>query len=152
METTIGGATYQIRKLTPFQQFHVARRLAPALWALGTAAADALRTVKTPDAAVTESARGEAPAHSPVGGMLAAFEPIADVIAKMSDEDSEYILTTCLSVVYLQQNNSWAPILPPNRSGLVFMFDSITLPVMMQLTVEVIKENLGNFFVALPGV
>ena len=130
METTINGATYQIRKLTPFQQFHVARRLAPALWALSS---------------VAEGAS----AGKVVEGMLSAFQPVAEILSKMSDQDSEYVLSTCLSAVYRQQGNNWAMV-SPTSAGMM-MFDDITLPVMIQLTFEVIKENMGNFFVELPG-
>ena len=150
METTINGADYQIRKLTPFQQFHVARRLAPALWALGTAAADAISTAKTPAADVTTSAHGEAPAHAPLSGMLAAFGPVAEAFAKMSNEDTEYILSTCLAVCFRRSGNGWAAIAPSGSGGMM-AFDDINLPVMMQLAMEVIKANLGNFFDALPG-
>lgn len=126
METTINGAVYQVRKLTPYQQFHVARRLAPALWALSTMAdGDTSGTL-----------------HDKV---LGALEPVAEILAKMTDADSEYILTTCLSVVYRQSGNSWGPVAPQGSAG-ALMFDDITLPIMMRLTFEVLKENLGSFF------
>lgn len=130
METTINGATYRLGKLTPFQQFHIARRLAPALWAMSESA----EAVATGDAE---------------DGVLSKFKPVADVISKMSDTDSEYILSTCLSVVQRQQGNGWAQIKPAGAAGL-FAFEDITLQTMMQLTFEIIKENLGSFFAALP--
>lgn len=130
METTINGATYRLGELPPYQQFHIARRLAPALWAM-SASAEAVASSSEED------------------GVLSKFKPVADIIAKMSDEDSEYILSTCLSVVQRQQGNGWAQI-KPDGSGKLFAFSDITLQVMMQLTFAVIKENLGSFFAALP--
>lgn len=124
METTINGATYQIRKLTPMQQFHIARRLAPMLFAIGAGA---------------EKARGGS-------GMAMAFEPAMEAIAAMSDADSEFVIGTSLSVVYRQQGSGWAPVQVP---GAGMMFQDIDLQTMLKLVFEVGKENLGNFFDAL---
>jgi len=131
MEVTIKGAAYQIRKLNPIQQFHIARRLAPALWALSSA---------------TESFA----LAKPEEGMLFLYKPVAEAFAKMTDEDTEYVLNTCLAAVFRQQGHGWAPVSVKGSQAL--MFDDIDLPVMMQLAFEVIKENLGNFFDALPAM
>lgn len=123
METTINGATYRIGKLTVFQQFHIARRLAPVLFSLGAAAANE-------------------------EGGLQAFEPVADALSKMSDADSEYVLMSCLDVVHRKQGNDWANV---RARGGGLMFDDISLGTMVQLTTAVIKENLGNFMDVLPA-
>lgn len=147
MEVTIKGAEYKIRKLTPFQQFHVARRLAPALWALGGAAAT---VVKAAEQVQNGKAVEDVPADDPTNGMLTAFGPVAEAFASMSDADSEYILSTCLSVVLRKQGSGWAEVAPKGAQGHL-AFEDITLPTMIELALEVIKENLGNFFDVLPG-
>ena len=147
MEVTIKGAEYKIRKLTPFQQFHVARRLAPALWALGAAAAEVVKTAENvQNAAPVE----DAPEGDQTNGMLTAFGPVAKAFASMSDADSEYILGTCLSVVLRKSGSGWAEVAPKGSQGHL-AFDDITLPTMIELALEVIKENLGSFFDVLPG-
>lgn len=164
MEVTIKGAEYKIRKLTPFQQFHVARRLAPALWALGAAAAEVVKTAEnvqkadTVDAEVVKTAENvqntasvdKVPEDDPTNRMLTAFGPVAKAFASMSDADSEYILGTCLSVVLRKSGSGWAEVAPKGSQGYL-AFDDITLPTMIELALEVIKENLGNFFDVLPG-
>lgn len=121
-EFEIGGQNYRIGKLTPFQQFHVVRRLAPVL--------SGMAMVKE-EGDVTFSQ---------------LLVPIANAIAKMSDEDCDFILFTCLGVVQRQQQTAWAGVY---RTGTqVLMFDDIDLTSMMQIAVKVIQENLGSFFSA----
>lgn len=129
-ELAIGGNNYRIGKLTPFQQFHIARRLAPVLFALGSSAEQAADKLRA-------SIEGQ--------GLdtLSVYGPVADVLSKMSDADSEYVLGTCLAVVHRQQGASWAAV---HAQGGGLMFQDIGLAEMMQLAVAVLKENLGNFF------
>lgn len=127
METTINGKQYRIGKLNAMQQFHVARRVAPALTGLvsvfGGASADRADFAK-------------------------ALGPLADAVARMPDADAEYVLGTCLAVVSRQTDpTTWAPVW---REGLL-VFDDIDLKAMMQLAAKVIQGNLGNIFGALPA-
>lgn len=122
----IGGNTYKIGKLNAIQQFHITRRLAPSLWALAEAS-------------------GSAPSNS---DPILALKPVAQAVSQLSDEDSEYVLHTCLGVVMRDQKGQWARVW---AKGGGLMFDDIDLQVMMQLTFAVIRENLGNFFSALPA-
>ncbi len=136
MELTIGAGEYSTRKLNAFQQFHVARRLAPMIWALGEGMISQLK--------------GEA-AAIPAGDFdasgLFALKASAEVLARMSNEDSEFILKTCLGAVTRKQPGGWARIQAENGN---MLFEDIDLPCMMQLTMTVIRENLGNFLNALP--
>lgn len=68
-------------------------------------------------------------------------------MAGMPDADCDFVLRTCLAVVQRQQGQAWAPVIAPQQ-GLAMMFDDIGLTELMQLTVEVIKENLSGFFSA----
>lgn len=119
--TEIGGQQYRIGRLDAKKQFHVARRLAPLLAGLG----------------------GALQAESKEFVQLVA--PIADALSKMSDEDTDYVIDTCLAVVQRRQNNQWASVVVRN-GGL--MFQDIDMAQMLQLTVAVIQGNLGNFFPA----
>lgn len=130
MEVEIKGAIYRTGKLTPFQQFHVSRRLAPAMLALGKGAAS-LPAKEEGEPTSTEE--------------LLAFEPLVDAVSKMSNVDSEYILNCCLDTCTKKQGTGWQVI----RVAGQWVFEDIDLEVMMRLVVETIKENLGNF---MPGV
>ncbi|VXB25187.1 putative bacteriophage protein [Burkholderia sp. 8Y] len=115
----INGQSYRIGRLDAKKQFHVARRLAPLLAGLGGAL------------------KGKAQ------GFAELVSPIADALAKMSDEDTDYVLDTCLSVVARQQGDGWQNVMVKG-GGLVFQ--DIDLPAMLQLTVAVVQQNLGSFF------
>lgn len=121
-EVKVGEHDYRVGKLSPKRQFHIARRLAPAMWALGVAGA-------------TETPEGQNP--------MSRFKPVAEIIAKMTDEESEYVINTCLSVVARKQGTAWAQV---TTSDGQMIFEDIDLQAMMQLTRMVIEENLGNFF------
>ncbi|SAL25717.1 phage tail assembly chaperone [Caballeronia telluris] len=120
----ISGQQYRIGRLDAKRQFHVARRLAPLLAGLGGAL------------------KGEAK------GFAEMVSPIAEALAKMSDEDTDYVLDTCLLVVQRQSGQGWQSVMVKN-GGL--LFQDIDLPAMLQLTVAVIQQNLGSFFPAGPS-
>ncbi|KAA6459626.1 hypothetical protein DYQ86_16030 [Acidobacteria bacterium AB60] len=114
----INGIEYRIGKLDPIKQLHVARRLAPLL----------AEAVKAASVAEDES-------------MLAG--PIAAAFAEMSDEDVEYVTTKCLGVVHRVQGENAFKVM--NSSG-GFQYPDMGLTTILQLVVEVVKENLGDFF------
>jgi hypothetical protein len=132
--TTINGETYRIGRLTPKKSFHVARRLAPFLGAV----------VPHLRALFARNEDGTTPDTSMLGARGAALIPdIADTLARMSNEDCDYILDTCLGVVELKQERGWAPVM---TSAGQMMFEQINTVVMMQLVMEVVKVNLSDFF------
>ncbi len=107
------------RKLSAFEQFHCARKLAPLLNKFGA-------TVPSMNAALPD--------------LLA---PIVDALAAMSEEDCNYILYRCLAVVQRQQGQTWATIW--NTTANRLMFDDIDMGTMIQVAMQVLSENLGNF-------
>lgn len=115
----INGQSYRIGRLDAKKQFHVARRLAPLLAGLGGAL------------------KGEAK------GFAEMVAPIAEALAKMSDEDTDYVIDTCLAVVARQQGEGFQSVMVKG-GGLIFQ--DIDLPAMLQITVAVIQQNLGSFF------
>jgi hypothetical protein len=112
MELEIKGQNYRFGVLDAFKQFHLARRIAPVMGSLAQA-----------------------------GGLKDALQPIAEAVARMPDQDCNFVLQTCLRSVQRQSGPVWANIFV----GESLMFD---LGVMLQLTAKVIQENLGPFFLA----
>lgn len=130
-EIEINGKQYQLRKLPPLVQFHVMRRLAPVLMALGESASDQLLTeLKSMD-------------------LLKALKPVSDMIATMPDSEVEYVINTCLEVVdrKADQGVGWSKI--QAQPG-VMMYADIDITMMLKLTAAVVQDNLGNFLDALP--
>jgi hypothetical protein len=131
-EKEIGGQHYQFGKLNALQQFHVVRRLGPALMVAGISV-EMLRT------GITVQAED----------ILAMAGPVIEVIGRMSDADSDYVIFTCLGVVKRKSGNGWADVAAPEVKQL--MFQDIELPHMLQLVAEVLRVNLGNFLMEPAG-
>lgn len=142
MELTINGNKYRSVKLNAIQQFHVARRLAPAILTLGSTASELVKTL------TALQSKGDAAEVDAFGMMVAAAGPLANVLGAMTDEDSDYVINACLRAVSREVSSGvgWQNVI--SSSGGV-MFDDIELPVMLQLVVAVIRENLANFTNAL---
>ena len=128
MELEINNQSYRTGKLNAFQQMHVSRRLAPILIALGKSAKEVL--------AVPEGAGQDDAA-------VMAFGPVADALANMPEDDVNYVINTALSVTTRKQGNLYSKVLQSNGN---LMFEDMGAAELMQLTVAVIRENIGGFF------
>lgn len=127
MDIEINGQQYRIGKLDARKQFHIARRLAPVMKSFG-------------DVMIQQAAAAPAEGEDL---LMKAMSPIIDAIALMSDEETDYILDTCLAVVSRQQPGGQYQKVMVGKN---MLFADIDLPVMMQLTFNTIRENLSNFF------
>jgi hypothetical protein len=127
----VNGNQYSISKLSPMMQFNVVRRLAPLLAQMGVS----LQTIQSGISA-------------DLTDFLPALGPITNALAKISDDDANYIIFTCLEVVSRQSGEKWSRI----TSGMNLMYDDIDMPTMLRLVVEVLKVNLGSFMQGLPDV
>jgi hypothetical protein len=73
----------------------------------------------------------------------------ADALATMREEDVDFIIHTSLSVCARKQVvGVAAPVFSPVviKGSKELMFQDMDLAVLVQLTLEVIEENLGSFF------
>lgn len=121
----VNGQRYRVGKLDAMKQFHVSRRLGPLLATMG----------------ISLSVLGKGAEEFDLNEFLPLLEPITKMMAEMSDEDADYIIFTCLSVVTRLQGGRPAPV----SSGRQLMFHDIEMPTLLRLTVEVLKGNLANF-------
>lgn len=139
-EINVGADTFRIGRLDAMKQLHVARRLGPIMAGLGSSIMELLQQERPADAEGEEG--GSAASMQKEAAMLALMAPIMDVVAEMPDETVDYIVRTCLSVVQRRQGDKWAPMM----RGTNFMFQDVDMTLLIRLTVEVVKENLGGFF------
>ena len=132
-EHTVGVSTYRLNKLSAMQAFHVNRRIMPIIPTLipifaklakdGSFGADLL-------------------------GFAEVAEPFARGISELPDDVCNYVFAACLSAVQRQTTpGTWASVW--NNSAGVIMFDDLGLDVILELVVEVIKDNLGPFIAGL---
>lgn len=147
----IGEHVYSVDKLDPFRQFHIARRLGPAVYALARSAGSVLKAA-VPEGVpgsldnVVAGLRGLDPGAL-MGVVVEAAGPLVDVLAKMSNDDAQYVLNECLSVCSRKVGDAGWQVAYVEGSG--FVFHDMPLPEMMQLVVAAIRHNLGNFIPAL---
>lgn len=123
-EIEIGEKKYRTGKLDAFKQFHLVRKLLPLFSGMGQSFSN------MPDQAGTDA-------------FWKSLAPVANAIADMSTEDSEWILKTCLTACSYFNGRTWVPVTTPQGQ---LMFEDIEMAEMIQLAFTVIQDNLGSFF------
>ena len=131
IEFTIGEHNYRTnRKLDPFEQLDVARKLAPLIAKLASRLAFRAASTQEGDDAT---------------GFFSLMEPVIQGLAEMQTVDVNHVTQLCVSVVQRQQGQQWAPIWNSAAKRLMFNDDSIDAMALLQISWQVIQENLGNF-------
>lgn len=120
-EFKVGEDSFRTTKLDVFVQFHLVRKLLPVLVAFAH--------FKDP---------------TKRGNVAALLGPLAEVLARMTKEDAEEVLTNCLAVVQRQVGSQWAPVKAVGSHAL--MDSGMSLLVVLELVRSVLQENLGSFF------
>lgn len=120
MEMTIGTHHYSTTgRLDTFTQLHVARKLGPV--------------VPTIEGLVATRNEGKPK------GILTVL-----MLSGLEDADAEYVVKKCLGLVVRKQlDGKGAKLLSSDGS---LMFDDTSMNDLLELTVAVIEENLGDFF------
>lgn len=124
---------YKTGRLDARKQYHVARKIAPALFSLQSARA---RVRVTPGAESDQEVEDV---------LVEITGAVARALSEMKTEDADYIIDTCLSVCERKQAGGWQKVLHSNGH---FLFDDLGVTDLIQLSVAVIRENLGSFFAA----
>lgn len=138
VEITLSGNQYRIGKLNTFNQLHLSRKLAPLVPELVPAFVKIQKVL-----APAEGQDAPVIGLDQVADIASLLGPFTDALAGLSDEDTEYITSLCMSVVQRQSGATWAAVW--NASAKTFMFQDIELDTMLLLQVRVIQANLGNF-------
>jgi hypothetical protein len=137
-----------INRMNVFDQAHVARKVAPIWFGMGRGYIQAQQHRITND-----SGEGYTNGEDQAGGavenaiMFEAMQPISEILAKMEDEDVNYVLKKCLAVCQRWNGQQWVPMM---RGGNL-MFEDIDLATLLQLVMEVVSDNLGPSLLGLLG-
>lgn len=131
-EVQIEPHVYQIGKLPAMTQFHVVRRIGPVLATMGVSITEVVQSGK--------SLRDNA-------DLLSVMGTASEVVARMSNDDVEYVIHSCLAVVKRRQGERWMAV----QTGKQFQFQDMDMQLMLRLTIEVLKENLAGFFPQAPA-
>ena len=126
----ISGHEYRFGRLSAMKQWNVLRRIAPAIiGVLGLA-----------------NIKSAADDNLDVRSLIDKIEPFLEAMSKLSDDDNEYVIDTCLSVVTRQVggDRGWVSV---GTSGSL-QYEDIDMLVMLRLVFETGRENLAGFFAA----
>lgn len=128
---TVGQFNYVAEQLNAFDQLHVVRKIAPVFAALVPPGAEmkSLSSMLNIDVSVV-------------------LPNVADVLARLPEEDVNALMLKLLSVVRREQPNhsGWAPMVASGR----LMFDDLKVTELMQIAVKSGQHSLGDFLSALP--
>lgn len=127
-EIEVAGHKYRVgaRRLNCMEQFHVTRRLGPAIVLCGIT----LQSLLNGQRVAMED-------------FMSIAGPVMDVVSHMPDEDMEYVIMTCMRTADRLSGGLWAPVLAPD--GKRFMFDDMDQIELIHITVAVLRANLENF-------
>ncbi len=127
------GKTYQFGKLSAMEQFHVMRRLAAVSSGLG----EGISKLQAAGGAAAILSRDPSQ-------IVSVVSPLMTAIGKMSNEDSEYVINTCMKVVQRKEGDvAWTPV---QSSPGHLMYADIGLTAMVALVWRTLEFNLGGFF------
>lgn len=131
MEFDIKGNTYQIRKLSVFDQFKVSRKLLPVLSGMLSDFQGIKALVAKKDATSI---------------MEKVLPKIAQSLSDLSEDDANAVIFPCLAVTYRKHAKGWVPVF---QDG-VLAFDDMDMLEMLQIVGRVVGDSLGNFLRELP--
>jgi hypothetical protein len=136
VEFEIDGKSFRFEKLTALQQFHVSRKIAPLIPPLIPVFLEVKKNQDKKDNKTDLTDELDI-----LGPML---QPFADGLAAMSDEASEYVFSTCLSVIRYKYGDNWIQYwTTQGKSSMVADLNDISL--MIRLVMRVIADNLSTF-------
>lgn len=121
LEFEIDGKQYRAtRNLSAFEQLHIARKLAPLIAKL--------------------SPQESNPAANDFFSLMA---PVINGLSEMPSDDVDFITQKCVSVVQRMSGQQWAAIW--NDRAKSMMFDDIDAMQLLQISFQVISDQLGSF-------
>ena len=163
-EITVGEHDYVVGKLDAFAQLHVSRRIAPVIPTLAPLISEAIKggiqeiahKIKSnlealeavEDAGETGLSEAGKAAQKLDGinlddltGFASSAIPFAEALSGLSDDNVNYIVKACLSVVKRRNGNNLAVVAKND----VIMFDDLEMTDMLPLVIFVLRTSLGNF-------
>lgn len=156
----INGIEYSIGRLNAVDQFHVSRKIAPIVpklmpiiaevakgdltKAIAAIEANEEKIKKAEESGEVEKGTKEPeaiPELDDLTPLADAFSPLMEVFASMPEEDVNFIIYKCLSVV----KRGGAVVCRNNT----IMFDNLDMTELLPLVIATIRLNLGNFILGL---
>lgn len=134
---TIGGRVFVLSKMDVFKQAHVVRRVGPIMAGMLPALQGLFEARKDFDSLSEEQKLAK---------LTPLAEPVMTGLAKLTDEDFDYVLHRLLECAEVDTGKVLAKVY---QNG-VLMVGDMTLPIMLQVAGRVFMFNLAGYFSALP--
>ncbi|WP_277561376.1 phage tail assembly chaperone [Acinetobacter beijerinckii] len=131
----IAGYEYQIGKLNALDQLHVSRRIAPIIPTI------APLLIKLVETGLTDIKEGEQLDVEELKTLAPTFLPFAEALSSMTDENTEYVLSKCMSVVRRKTESGYAAV----WRGKAPAYDDMEMSEILPLVIAVLRTSLGNF-------
>jgi len=130
---TVGEQVYSFGRLSALAQFHVLRRVMPVM-------SKVVPTLMKLAATKDKDERLKL--------LLENMEPFAEMLAKLSDEDANYVIRECLKVCASVHSGGHMPVTTPDGT----LTDAyMSMPAMIRLTMKVVDQHMADFFALLRG-
>jgi hypothetical protein len=130
-EVELNGHRFLIGTMSVFDAAHVARKVAPVVSTGIRGYAHALQQL----AAATTNGH-----DTTAEVFFDAIGPVTEILAAMPEDDVNYVIKKCLGVCSIHNGQRWAAMI--NNGQLMFEQET-DLGTMLQLVMEVVKDNLG---------
>lgn len=146
MEFRIGDVNYRTQPMDAFKQWHIMRRLGAALTGDIIEVANRVIELRRKAALSGENWMIELMGATDIIEMVPVIEPLIRSLGRMSDQDSNYVILSCMSVVSRQVpgGSAWAPLVASD--GVSLMYSDIQMPDMIKIVGYVLRDNLQSFF------
>ncbi len=135
----VGHYRYQIGKLNALDQLHVSRRIAPVIPTI------APLLVNIVEAGLTDIQDSESFDIDVLKTLAPSFQPFAEALSEMSDENTEYVIAKCMSVVRRKTDDGFAAVWRNKAPA----FDDMEMSEILPLVIAVLRSSLGNFIAGL---
>lgn len=155
----VQGISLQAQRMSARTQLQVSRRVTPVLMGVVPALLDQMRSraaqmqrqtgEETSEKSETVNSLLDLDMSVVRETLLPALQNAAEHLAGMPDEEFDYIMGECLSLVSMQRegDTGWVPIW--NRSARQLQFDTLDGSTLLLIMVEVLKTELTPFMTGL---
>lgn len=157
-EFEVQDTRFQAKRMSPMVQLQVVRRVTPVLMGVVPSMLDQMRSRQSVLKKEGEDGEGAAPERQSILDMdvsvlrdtvVPALQNAATHLASMPEEEFQYIMHACLSLVSMQREGGtgWMPIW--NQAARQAQFEDIDGSTLLLITVEVLRQELTPFMTGL---
>jgi hypothetical protein len=132
---SLGNTEFKLRKLDPFTQFNMIRRLGPVLSDIVPVIAEMKKTTSVTDVEVMSE-------NEKLEVFAKFFAPVMAGMSKLSDKDSDFVFHNLLHSAEIKHGQTWVKI----SDGKMLLMQNLELPTLLQVAGRAFWFNLGGFF------